>query len=1103
MKKGLKKVICAVISASMLLSCTPFTGLGVVASAASAVSVYNCKGVQEGAFVEWAAVAGTDHYYVSYSKDGGSFVQIDDELVRQYPDRWRADIVGLAAGNYTIRVTAKDKSGAVLSETDTNCTVIAQDRTGFTFSPKSLAYDNGGCGAYNADGTLKSNARVIYVTEDNFDTISLDLKDKSGANYTATGLAEITKTMGQAASKGVTNAPLAVRFLGTIGDSHNGLASPSILETKGEKDNSKLDITFEGIGEDTNFYGLGLRLNGAANCEIRNIAFFNWHDDAIQLQGNENSNHWIHNNEIFYGENHGGDQAKGDGATDVKDDSKYITYSYNHYWDCGKTSLCGMKGESGDNYITYHHNWFDHSDSRHPRIRTMFVHVYNNYYDGNAKYGVGAALNSSAFVEGNYFRNCKHPMLTSLQGSDIMENSKTGVPDFSAKGTFSSENGGVIKAYNNYVIGSDADKFNGGYEPVYYDAADTKTNGKATQFDAYLAQSRDEQVPSSVKALVGGKTFNNANVDSYVLSIPVEEPAAAKDKVVANAGRTGNDFTYAFTEADDKDYEINTALAAAVQSYFDDKSDDYVSIGGAADGSGPVPTESTTSNTTESTTESTTSDSTIETTTSETSTEVTTNFEGTKVDMGTPETGFDSDNSSDTGANTSVTYDEATDTWTLTDTSSSAAATLKIPFEEISTGKVYFTANVTPSVSSSKWAFAQIRGMAEEATVESEIISISGDTNKKLAVRVNGTGYESFDTTLAAGHTYAVAILMDLDNGTAAVTVDGVTKNITGIDVASISSVYSVTSKSGSRNVSLANIALYTVNENTTETTEATTETSTEASTETSTEASTVATTETTEITTQNVDPTPTPSEGNKWEAAKDPALAEDGNPVIYAGNAPVFYGKDFDLIAGAGGLTSGDVTITNEDFTTTVVGKFVKDTSTDAAGREKIDTSAYGGKTADKVRVALTATAKTEGTIKVNLKANANKQIVAFDTNTKQCLYYFNATETLDPLTVELPITAGQSISFGAVGSSPWFYSAELLTGDEPVPTVVWGDVTDDGKVAADDVAMLVQYLLDGTAMTNADVADVNMDKVIDSEDAAMILQKALDNSYIMICEK
>ena len=35
---------------------------------------------------------------------------------------------------------------------------------------------------YNEDGTLKSNARVVYVTDENKDTVSLDIAiDNSGA----------------------------------------------------------------------------------------------------------------------------------------------------------------------------------------------------------------------------------------------------------------------------------------------------------------------------------------------------------------------------------------------------------------------------------------------------------------------------------------------------------------------------------------------------------------------------------------------------------------------------------------------------------------------------------------------------------------------------------------------------------------------------------------------------------------------------------------------------------------------------------------------------------------------------------------------------------
>ena len=106
-------------------------------------------------------------------------------------------------------------------------------------------------------------------------------------------------------------------------------------------------------------------------------------------------------------------------------------------------ALCGMTSETGENFISYHHNWFDHSDSRHPRVRTMTVHVYNNYFDGISKYGVGATTGSNVFVESNYFRNTNKPMMISLQGTDIVNGEKNA--------TFSGETGGMIKAYGMFT----------------------------------------------------------------------------------------------------------------------------------------------------------------------------------------------------------------------------------------------------------------------------------------------------------------------------------------------------------------------------------------------------------------------------------------------------------------------------------------------------------------------------------------------------------------------------------------------------------------------------------------------------------------------------
>ena len=213
------------------------------------------------------------------------------------------------------------------------------------------------------------------------------------------------------------------------------------LQIKGKNANSEMNITLEGVGNDATIRGFGILLRNCKSVEIRNFAVMLCMDDCISLD-TDNSNCWVHNIDFFYGKTgSASDQAKGDGSLDCKADSKYMTFSYNRFWDSGKMALCGMTSETGENFISYHHNWFDHSDSRHPRVRTMTVHVYNNYFDGISKYGVGATTGSNVFVESNYFRNTNKPMMISLQGTDIVNGEKNA--------TFSGETGGMIKAYGN------------------------------------------------------------------------------------------------------------------------------------------------------------------------------------------------------------------------------------------------------------------------------------------------------------------------------------------------------------------------------------------------------------------------------------------------------------------------------------------------------------------------------------------------------------------------------------------------------------------------------------------------------------------------------
>ncbi|WP_285270237.1 T9SS type A sorting domain-containing protein [Kaistella rhinocerotis] len=493
------------------------------------------KGSLESAYVKWEPVVGAESYNVYYSGAGITDKKIDTQLIRSYGTYFRADVLGLAAGTYTVKVvpvtSGTEGDPAVSGPID----VLPHDRNGFAHQGGRVP------GAYNMDGTLKDNAVVIYITQNTKNTVTLNV---TGATTNpCVGLQTILDGL----KKGKDNRPLAVRLIGNITDPSYLLGGDIVIENNNLVSSS---ITFEGVGEDAYANGWGLRIKNASNVEVRNLGFMltdaSEGDNIGLQQGNDHI--WVHNNDLFYGKAGGdADQAKGDGAMDVKK-STYVTLSYNHFWDSGKANLLGLsEGMAAGLFATYHHNWYDHSDSRHPRVRYYSAHVYNNYFDGNSKYGAGATMGSSLFLEGNFFRNTKYPMLISMQGSDI----------FSGPGTFSSENGGVIKAFNNSMSGQN--RF------VAYDAVNYPV-----EFDAYVAATRGEVVSASIKAKKGGTAYNNFDTDAahYIKDLIIDDPETAKSKVMLHAGRVdGGDMKWTFTPADDTSYDVNTGLRDMLNNY--------------------------------------------------------------------------------------------------------------------------------------------------------------------------------------------------------------------------------------------------------------------------------------------------------------------------------------------------------------------------------------------------------------------------------------------------------------------------------------------------------------------------------------------------------
>jgi pectate lyase len=503
-------------------------------------------GARETAFAQWIWNPAASGYNAYYQKAAGeTWTKIDSELIRKYSDYARVDAIGLTAGLYQLKAVpifsgALDESQAIITDP---IQVEAYRRDGYAFKNGTAS------GAYNEDGSLKADAVVLYITPTTKDTITADIITSSkGTKTSATGLQGILDLI----KKGYDTRSFDFRLIGNITD-------PAVLN-KGDiviDGSSKFDkgITFEGIGNDATVNGWGLRIKGGINVEVRNLGFMNCNSDegdSIGLQ-QDNKNIWVHNCDLFYGASGSdADQIKGDGALDTKK-STDVTLSFNHFWDNGKCNLLGLSESEYDLYITYDHNWYDHSDSRHPRVRYFNAHVYNNYYDGNAKYGIAACKGCSVFAQGNYFRHCKYPMLTSMQGSDY------NISLVDGKDVLSSEDGGNIKAFDNIMVN----------QTSFIDYKDSNTS-----FDAYSVTAEDEKIPETVVAKQTGSTWKpysnfdtDASLKDSVISIDKTEDVPA---VVSHyAGRVqGGDLKWAFDNTtEDSNSDVIPGLRAALVAY--------------------------------------------------------------------------------------------------------------------------------------------------------------------------------------------------------------------------------------------------------------------------------------------------------------------------------------------------------------------------------------------------------------------------------------------------------------------------------------------------------------------------------------------------------
>ena len=431
-----------------------------------------CGGWFESAYAEWDENAIGSDVHVSYAQAGESvFTDADPELIRGT----RVDIPGLKGDTeYTVRISGSKGNAEFTAKT------MAYDRSGYAH------HNFEGIGGYNDDGTLKPDVTVIYVTNENKDTITYNGK---------VGLYNIFFS---AKPKNV-----VFRFVGGL-----DVPSGTVANDGSHNDGSNMlylqnssNVTVEGIGPDTDLRSWGIEMKRCTSCEFRNLWLGNYPDDGIAMTGNaeiRSAHIWVHNNTIergfnrFAGNGHvDADKAEGDGSVDMKW-AEYVTVSYNEFRDCHKTSLVGGRADQIQDFITYHHNWFNNTQSRNPRARNAHIHSFNNYFSTNSEYGICASYNSKIFSECNYFEKATNPLYAINMGKDKFS--------------------GTIKSF-----GDKFDNCDMGGEYAYK-----------------IAESRNENVviPNLIE---GGDGYDNFDAELY--SYDIQTPDEAKAAVMEYAGR--------------------------------------------------------------------------------------------------------------------------------------------------------------------------------------------------------------------------------------------------------------------------------------------------------------------------------------------------------------------------------------------------------------------------------------------------------------------------------------------------------------------------------------------------------------------------------------
>jgi len=195
------------------------------------------------------------------------------------------------------------------------------------------------------------------------------------------------------------------------------------------------NVTIVGRGPRAQLVGASLTVRGSTNVIIRNLRLSDaydcfpgwdpgdgsgaWNSQYDNVWVVESTHVWVDHVTFDDGahppaslpERLGVKYEVHDGLLDITNNSDLVTVSYNRFVDHDKTMLIGSSNtrytDRGTLRVTVHHNVFDGTTQRLPRVRFGQVHVYDNHYvlkdPDDFLYAWGVGVESQLYAESNVF----------------------------------------------------------------------------------------------------------------------------------------------------------------------------------------------------------------------------------------------------------------------------------------------------------------------------------------------------------------------------------------------------------------------------------------------------------------------------------------------------------------------------------------------------------------------------------------------------------------------------------------------------------------------------------------------------------------------------